>query len=909
MALRLSLGPPYCLLPLLVLEIEMSPSVAEVANGTTPTNAVKKPSLGFGTRAIHVGSAPSKETGAVIPAISLSTTYKQDAIGVHKGFEYSRSGNPNRDAFETTLASLESGGAHGLAFSSGSSTTATVLQSLGPGAHMVSVNDVYGGTFRYMTRVATINQSLETTFLDLETADDATILASIRDNTKLIWIESPTNPTLRLIDIPRIASLAHSHPAHPLVLVDNTFLSPFYTSPLLLGADIVLHSLTKYVNGHSDVVMGALILPEHHAALAEKLRFLQNAIGAVPSPYDCWLAQRGAKTLHLRMKAHGTNALAIAKALERSPHVETVIYPGLASHPRNDLAYTSLSPHARKFVDGLVTRDADGNEVADGGFPYGGMISFRIRGGEREAERFLTATKLFTLAESLGGVESLAEHPARMTHGSIPEADRAILGIGGNLVRLSVGVEDVDDLVQDVEQALEIAFSARITEDCYATLCQYVTFPKLADTPSQTPFKLRPQSTMSYKRQRRDTAAADKYTVTPTPHTRDDAMVALRSLMKQYRVDPAMLEDDDSEPSEEVRVSEITYADVAPLVGLVHWNNLKDIGVFEIHRSRIPTDFFKSIVMDIDDMLMQYGPPPEHFSEEARSRFFSPVRKYSYSYSLGNLESSHHRNQQIFNHLIRQFSFMLRSDPETSIGGHFGTQGRKVGMQGRIEHLFKIFGAVAILFVEVKLKVRNEIERVEAIAQAIAECDSCDLNNNSSSRDFSLPIHCIFSDGESFEFFKFERKPNPSFLRGCFDGDPKHLRRGLQVPDFTTMETSLPFILQLRCICETIFDVMLSAYIAGLQAEYHLEEKRKKQFSERPSSSSHGLDRAIQSAQRALAVFREAEGQRKAGYLDSADATVEEALRALHESTGAVPSMYESTLIMRDWDANEVRRA
>lgn len=216
-----------------------------------------------------------------------------------------------------------------------------------------------------------------------------------------------------------------------------------------------MHSLTKYVNGHSDVVMGALILPAHHTALVEKLRFLQNAIGAIPSPYDCWLAQRGVKTLHLRMKAHGANALAVARALERSPHVEGVIYPGLASHPRNDLAYRSLSPHARKFVDEFAQQYPEA-----GGFPYGGMISFRIRGGAQEAERFLTATRLFTLAESLGGVESLAEHPAQMTHGSIPEAERAKLGIDDNLVRLSVGVEEVEDLLADVEQALEVAVGA-----------------------------------------------------------------------------------------------------------------------------------------------------------------------------------------------------------------------------------------------------------------------------------------------------------------------------------------------------------------------------------------------------------------------------------------------------------------
>ena len=268
---------------------------------------------------------------------------------------------------------------------------------------------------------------------------------------QLIWIESPTNPTLRLIDIPRVVALARSHPSSPLVLVDNTFLSPFYSSPLLQGADIAMHSLTKYVNGHSDVVMGALVLPAHRAALAEKLRFLQNAIGAVPSAHDCWLAQRGAKTLHLRMRAHGENALRVATALVRSPYVEEVIYPGLASHPRNELAYRSLSPHARRFVDEIVARgEADG-------FPYGGMISFRIRGGAEEADRFLTATRLFTLAESLGGVESLAELPAQMTHGSIPPEERAILGIGDNLVRLSVGVEEVEDLVADVEQALEAA--------------------------------------------------------------------------------------------------------------------------------------------------------------------------------------------------------------------------------------------------------------------------------------------------------------------------------------------------------------------------------------------------------------------------------------------------------------------
>ncbi|KAJ8487072.1 hypothetical protein ONZ45_g14455 [Pleurotus djamor] len=444
----------------------MSPSIIHShANGSSSSPKKHQHQGGFATRAIHVGSEPSSETGAVIPAISLSTTYKQDAVGVHKGFEYTRSLNPNRAALERTLAAIESGGAYALTFSSGSATTGTVLQSLGPNAHIVSVNDVYGGTFRYMTRVAKELQGLETTFVDLENASDEEVINAIRPNTKLIWIESPTNPTLRLIDIEKISKLARSHPSRPLILVDNTFLSPFYSSPLLLGADLVMHSMTKYINGHSDVLMGALILPAspRHLAVYEKLQFLQNASGAVPSAYDCWLAQRGAKTLHLRMKAHGENALAVAKSLQQQTEfVEEVIYPGLKTHPRNKLAYKSLSTHARKFVDTFKPEDADASSMDSDGytpfdFPYSGMISFRIRGSAETAEKFLTSTKLFTLAESLGGVESLAEHPAQMTHGSIPPAERAILGIGDNLIRLSVGVEDGEDLVEDVAQALRKA--------------------------------------------------------------------------------------------------------------------------------------------------------------------------------------------------------------------------------------------------------------------------------------------------------------------------------------------------------------------------------------------------------------------------------------------------------------------
>lgn len=293
---------------------------------------------------------------------------------------------------------------------------------------------------------------------------------------QLIWIESPTNPTLRLISLKRIVAVARSTPANPLVLVDNTFLSPYYASPLLDGADIVTHSLTKYINGHSDVLMGCLVLPEHHAELADRLRFLQNAIGAVPSPFDCWLAQRGAKTLHLRMRQHGQNALRVAQYLHSriGKEVKDVVYPGLASHPRNQLAYDSLSPHARQWVDSL------GNREANGGFPYGGMVSFRILprsapstptsedsalsdlslpadATHATADAFFSSLRLFTLAESLGGVESLAELPSRMTHGSIPPAERATLGIGDDLIRLSCGVEEGEDLVRDIEQALAFA--------------------------------------------------------------------------------------------------------------------------------------------------------------------------------------------------------------------------------------------------------------------------------------------------------------------------------------------------------------------------------------------------------------------------------------------------------------------
>ncbi|KAI8873451.1 cystathionine gamma-lyase [Ramicandelaber brevisporus] len=388
---------------------------------------------GFGTLAIHTAQHPDPNTGAVIPPLSLSTTFAQSAVGEHKGFEYSRSGNPNRDAFEQAVAALEKG-EHGLAFASGSSGTATILHMLPAGSHVVSVNDVYGGTYRYFTKVAALS-NVDVTFVDLVDPND--LRSALRDNTKLVWLETPTNPTLRLVDIAAAAQIAHDHGA--LLVVDNTFLSPYFQNPLTLGADIVVHSVTKYINGHSDVVMGVAVTND--ADLASKLRFLQNAIGAVPSPFDCFMAHRGLKTLHLRMRQHEHNAIAVAAALESlvgDGLIEQVTYPGLPSHPQHELA----------------ARQQRG---------FGGMITFRIKGGLAEANAFLKATKLFTLAESLGGVESLAELPSLMTHGSVSAEDRLKLGITDNLIRLSVGIEETEDLVEDVIHAVKVAANSAMT--------------------------------------------------------------------------------------------------------------------------------------------------------------------------------------------------------------------------------------------------------------------------------------------------------------------------------------------------------------------------------------------------------------------------------------------------------------
>lgn len=382
------------------------------------------PVYNFGTLAVHAGAKHDPTTGAVIAPISLSTTFAQSAVGKPIGdYEYSRSANPNRDNFEEAIANLEHA-KYALAFSSGSATTATVLQSLAQGSHVISVSDVYGGTHRYFTRVATAH-GVRVTFTP---SIDRDVSTEIRPETKLIWIESPSNPTLSLVDIRNVATIAHQHGI--LVVVDNTFLSPYVQNPLDHGADIVVHSVTKYINGHSDVVMGvaAFNSPE----LKERLTFLQNAIGAVPSAFDCWLAHRGLKTLHLRAREASKNAAVIAKALEKSAHVIAVNYPGLDSSPFRPIAI-------KQHRDGLG----------------GGMLSFRLKGGHKAAERFCQTTKIFVLAESLGGIESLCEVPSAMTHAGIPKEQREAIGVFDDLVRLSCGIEDSVDLVKDVLQAVE----------------------------------------------------------------------------------------------------------------------------------------------------------------------------------------------------------------------------------------------------------------------------------------------------------------------------------------------------------------------------------------------------------------------------------------------------------------------
>jgi cystathionine gamma-lyase len=381
------------------------------------------PGQRFATRVIHGGQRPDPLTGAIMPPIYATSTYVQSSPGVHQGYEYSRTRNPTRDALQAAVASLE-GGAAGFAFASGMAASATVLELLDAGSHIVAMHDLYGGSYRLLENVRKRSAGHRVSFVDL--SNPAALTSAIRPDTRLVWVETPTNPLLKLVDLSAVAALARRH--RLLAVCDNTFATPFIQRPLEHGFDIVVHSTTKYLNGHSDAIGGAAIVRDPE--LAERIAYLQNAVGSVPGPFDAFLTLRGIKTLALRMERHCANALAIAQFLEQHPEVERVYYPGLASHPQHSLAKAQMA----------------------GGF--GGIVTAVVRGGIETARRTLERCHLFALAESLGGVESLIEHPGIMTHSSLPAATRESLGISDGLIRLSVGVEDVQDLIAELRQAL-----------------------------------------------------------------------------------------------------------------------------------------------------------------------------------------------------------------------------------------------------------------------------------------------------------------------------------------------------------------------------------------------------------------------------------------------------------------------
>jgi cystathionine gamma-lyase len=380
---------------------------------------------GFGTRVIHGGQKPDPLTGAIMPPIYATSTYVQSSPGVHKGYEYSRTANPTRDALQASIANLE-GGEVGFAFSSGLAASATIVDLLDSGSHIIAMHDLYGGSYRLFENVRKRSAGHEVSFVDL--TDPAALEAALRPNTRMIWVETPTNPLLKVVDLRAVAAVARKRGI--MTVCDNTFATPYLQNPLEFGFDLVVHSTTKYLNGHSDAIGGAAVIRHGADELREKLTYLQNAVGGVPGPFDSFLTLRGIKTLALRMERHCSNALTIAQFLETHPKVERVIYPGLASHPHHELAKRQMH----------------------GGF--GGIISVVLRGGLEDARKFLERCHLFALAESLGGVESLIEHPALMTHASLPAAMRAKLGISDSLVRLSVGVESVEDLIAELKEAL-----------------------------------------------------------------------------------------------------------------------------------------------------------------------------------------------------------------------------------------------------------------------------------------------------------------------------------------------------------------------------------------------------------------------------------------------------------------------
>lgn len=374
------------------------------------------------TRVIHAGQSPDPSTGAIMPPIYATSTYVQRSPGQHQGYEYSRTKNPTRSAYERCITNLESG-THGFAFASGMAAIATVLELLKPQDHVIVCDDVYGGTYRLFDKVRERSQGLKVSFIDLTNID--AVQAAITPQTKMIWVETPTNPLLKLIDLRAIAKIAKAN--NIIAVADNTFATPMIQRPLEVGFDIVIHSATKYLNGHSDVVGGVAIVKDE--ALAEQIAFLQNSVGAIASPFDSFLTLRGLKTLAVRMRAHCENALHLAEWLEKHPKIERVIYPGLRSHPQYELAKKQMAS-------------------------FGGMITIFVKGGRQESVAMLERCHIFALAESLGGVESLIEHPAIMTHASVPKDKREMLGIKDNLVRLSVGIEDVSDLQADLAHSL-----------------------------------------------------------------------------------------------------------------------------------------------------------------------------------------------------------------------------------------------------------------------------------------------------------------------------------------------------------------------------------------------------------------------------------------------------------------------
>ena len=379
----------------------------------------------FETKVVHAGQEPDPRTGAVMTPIYATSTYAQSSPGEHKGYDYARTRNPTRDALESCLAALE-GGKAGFAFASGMAAIGTVLELLDSGSHVVAMNDLYGGSYRILERVRKRSANIAASFVDLTSIES--FEHAITPRTRMVWVETPTNPLLKIVDLEALAAIARRR--NLISVCDNTFASPWIQRPLELGFDIVVHSTTKYLNGHSDVVGGAAILSEK-SDMAERLAFLQNAVGGVPSPFDAFLTLRGIKTLAVRMERHCGNAMHVAAWLEKHPKIERVIYPGLASHPQHTLAARQMSAR------------------------YGGMVTTVLKGGLAASRRFLERCTLFTLAESLGGVESLIEHPAIMTHASLPEDMRAGLGIDEGLVRLSVGIEAVDDLIAELKYALE----------------------------------------------------------------------------------------------------------------------------------------------------------------------------------------------------------------------------------------------------------------------------------------------------------------------------------------------------------------------------------------------------------------------------------------------------------------------